>query len=276
MPSAGSPVPPHGADWYLVDTPPAAGPAELAGAEGRHAATVKRARVGELLVLTDGAGQWAPATVTDVDRGSLRLESAAPQFVPPPSLQVTVVQAVPKGERGELAVELLTEAGADTIVPWQAQRCVARWVGPKTVKGREKWQQAARQAAKQSRRPWVPTVGEPAGIAALTELVRDADLTLVLHEDPATSVALQQIQLPTRGRLVLVIGPEGGIAPDELTRLTEAGAQATRLGPQVLRTSTAGAVALGALGVLTDRWRPPDSTATASPAPVAEPQRGET
>lgn len=275
MPSAASPVPPHGADWYLVDAPPAAGPAELDGAEGRHAATVKRARAGELLVLTDGAGHWAPATVTDVERGSLRLESAAPHYVPPPSLRVTVAQALPKGERGELAVELLTEAGADAIVPWQAQRCVARWVGPKAVRGREKWQQAARQAAKQSRRPWVPTVGELTPTSALTDLVRDADLTLVLHEDPATSVALQEIRLPSSGTLVLVIGPEGGIAPDELARLTAAGARATRLGPQVLRTSTAGAVALGALGVLTDRWQPPNGTPTGSPATVAEPQRGE-
>nr|WP_246232638.1 16S rRNA (uracil(1498)-N(3))-methyltransferase [Nakamurella aerolata] len=251
-------MPPHGADWYLVDGELTAGPLVLDGVEGRHAATVKRARTGETLVLTDGRGNWAPATVIGTDRGTVRLESAAPHHVPPPAVTVTAVQALPKGERSELAVELLTEAGVDRIVPWQAQRCVARWVGPKVLKGQQKWQQAARQAAKQSRRPWVPVVDEPAGTAELATLVRDADLALVLHEDAAESVALQDIPLPSAGTVLLVIGPEGGVCAAELQALTGAGARPARLGPQVLRTSTAGAVALGALGVLTDRWRPTD------------------
>jgi 16S rRNA (uracil1498-N3)-methyltransferase len=238
---------------FLVEEVPAPGEFRLDGAEGRHAATVRRLRRGERLILTDGRGRHAGAVVGAVGRADLTLEVGPTVVDPPPGVRVVLVQALPKGDRGEVAVELATEAGVDAVVPWQAVRCVARWTDPaKAEKGRARWQSVAREAAKQSRRFFVPWVREPCSTGDLLHLVRAAAATVVLHEDATT--ALADVDLPTAGDVVLVVGPEGGIAPEELTMLTDAGAAVVRLGPQVLRTSTAGAVALGALGVLTGRW----------------------
>jgi 16S rRNA (uracil1498-N3)-methyltransferase len=171
-----------------------------------------------------------------------------------------VVQALPKSERSELAVELATEAGADALVAWQAARCVARWDGARAEKGLRRWRAVARAAAQQSRRAYIPSVDGVLSTAALVtrigEVTSSGGLVLALHESavgPLTDLSLAQA-----ASLMLVIGPEGGIAPDELAAIVDAGANAVRLGPTVLRTSTAAAVALGALGALTPRWEIPD------------------
>ena len=170
----------------------------------------------------------------------------------PPAVRVTLVQAIPKGDRGELAVELATEAGVDAVVPWAAQRCVVRWNAERAEHGLDKWRSAARAAAKQSRRPFVPPVADLASTTDVVGLVGGASAALVLHD--AASSALRTVRFPESGDVVLIVGPEGGLTEEELTVFQAAGAVPVRLGPQVLRTSTAGAVALGALGVLTGRW----------------------
>jgi 16S rRNA (uracil1498-N3)-methyltransferase len=241
-----------GEPYFLVDRLPALGEFRLTGPEGRHAATVRRLRVGESLVLTDGRGCFAGATVNQVGRGELTLHVGPTQRMAPPTVRVTLVQAVPKGDRGELAVELATEAGVDALVPWAAARCVARWTADRAGHGVERWRAAAREAAKQSRRPFVPPVAELSGTPAVLELITRATAALVLHESAADP--LQAAGLPGSGDVVLIVGPEGGLTEEELTVFRAAGAVPVRLGPQVLRTSTAGAVALGALGVLTGRW----------------------
>ncbi len=241
-----------GAPFFVVDPLPPPGPFVLRGAEGRHAATVRRLRPGESLVLTDGAGRIAPASVLAVGRGEVELDVAPAVVVPAPAVGVTLVQALPKGERGELAVELATEAGVDAIVPWAAERCVTRWAGERAGKAAARWQATAVQAAKQSRRPWIPRVRTLAGTPEVAALVGAARAALVLHESATDGLA--GAPLPAAGELILVVGPEGGITEQELAVFRGAGARTVRLGPQVLRTSTAGAVALGALGVLTGRW----------------------
>lgn len=241
-----------GAPFFLVGTVPTPGSFRLDGPEGRHASVVRRMRIGEELILTDGAGSVAVATVTGVDKGSVQLDVAATQQVPAPAVTVTLVQALPKGERSELAVDLATEAGVDALVPWSASRCVARWTADKAVKGVDRWQTVAREAAKQSRRATVPRVAPLASTPAVVTLIRGAAGALVLHE--TGSVPITHAVLPSTGELLLVVGPEGGVSPEELTAFRDAGAQVVRLGREVLRTSTAGAVALGALGVLANRW----------------------
>lgn len=225
----------------------------LAGAEGRHAATVRRLHVGERLVLTDGCGELALCEVRDVGRDQLRLWVLRRRLEPAPVLRVTLAQALVKGQRGELAVELATEAGVDAVLPWRADRCVARWDdGPRGAKALSRWRETAREAAKQSRRGWFPEVAEPVGTAVLGQRAAAAAACLVLHEsatDPLPTVAL-----PAAGELLLVVGPEGGITDAELATLTAAGGRPVRLGPGVLRSSSAGAVALGAIGALSQRW----------------------
>ena len=226
---------------------------ELAGDEGRHAVVVRRLRAGERIVLTDGLGAAATCTVRAVATASLTGEVEEIRHQPVEEPLVTVVQAIPKGDRGELAVEVLTEVGADVIVPWAAERCVSVWRGDRAVKSLARWRTTAREAAKQARRAWFPQVEEPATTAQVVELLRTASVPVVLHE--AASGPLADLPVPGRGEIVIVVGPEGGLADEELAAFAEAGAEPVRLGSSVLRTSTAGVAAAAALLARTPRWR---------------------
>jgi 16S rRNA (uracil1498-N3)-methyltransferase len=238
---------------FAVPRLPEAAEVTLDGPEGRHAATVRRLRCGQRLLLSDGHGGLARCAVTAAGRDTLQLSVEQRWQDPQPRLRVRLAQALIKGDRGELAVELATEAGVDSVVPWRAHRCVARWDdGARGAKALARWRGAAAQAAKQARRAWTPSVAEPVSTAGLAEVIAAADAAVVLQESARTPVA--SVELPAEGELVLVVGPEGGIADDELAVLAESGAVPVRLGPTVLRASTAAAVALGALGVLTPRW----------------------
>jgi 16S rRNA (uracil1498-N3)-methyltransferase len=226
---------------------------ELSGSEGRHAVAVKRLEVGEGLDLGDGEGTVLRAVVQALTgRDALVARVLERVTIPAPQPRIVVVQALPKGERGETAVETLTEVGADVIVPWQAERAVARWTGEKVERGRAKWVAAARAAGKQARRPWLPEVAPLARTADVEALVAGAACGIVLHEEAV--VPLHAIALPAVGDIVLVVGPEGGVSPDELDRLTSAGAHVARLGPTVMRTSTAGTVAAAVVLASTARW----------------------
>ena len=236
-----------------LPTPPTVGEAiELTGDEGRHAVSVKRTGVGEQIELVDGHGTRAVITVTGVS-GKDRLVGVVDCVAnePAPRPTVTVIQALPKAARSELTVDLLTQAGADVIVPWQADRSVANW-GKKQDKGLAKWRAAARAAAKQSRRSRIPEITPVADQAAVAALIQAAPLALMLHEDATGKITDQPVA--QADSVVLIIGPEGGISPAELDAFTAAGAHPVRLGPEVLRTASAGMVALAALGAVTDRW----------------------
>jgi 16S rRNA (uracil1498-N3)-methyltransferase len=215
---------------------------------------VRRLTPGEPAYLTDGAGRVAECVVTAVRPGQLELSvlSVTTELSPEPT--VTVVQAIPKGDRGELAVELLTEVGADTVVPWAAERCVAVWRGDRAEKARTRWQSTAIQAAKQSRRAWFPDVPPLADLAAVAGRVRAAALAVLL--DPHAGRGLAELDVPAAGDVVLIVGPEGGITAAEQDALTAAGAVGARLGPTVLRASSAGVVAAGLVLARTSRWRP--------------------
>ena len=242
---------------FYVDTLPEAGDlAVVDGDEGFHAANVRRIRVGEELDLGDGAGAMAHCVIEDVGKARLTARVMKRWTVEPATPTVTVVQALPKSDRSELAIELATEAGADAFVAWQAARCVARWDGGRTDKGLRRWRAVARAAARQSRRPHIPSVTGVATTDALLADVREAvslGATVVALHESATE-PLTKLLLAQTDSMMLVVGPEGGITDDEIAALSAAGAKAVRLGPTVLRTSTAAAVALGAVGALTTRW----------------------
>ncbi len=235
---------------FVVDTAALAGAApgavvRLDGAEGRHAAAVKRLTAGEAVTLTDGLGLGGHGTVTAVhgkDALDVRLDTPVREAAPSP--RIVVVQALPKGDRGELAVETMTEVGVDVVVPWAASRCITQWKGDRGAKALAKWRSTAREAGKQSRRLRFPEVREPMTTRQLAPLLAAAAFAAVLHEEGAEPLA--SAPLPPAGDLVLIVGPEGGVSPEELAAFAEAGAKPYRLGPSVLRTSTAG-VAAGAL-----------------------------
>jgi len=242
--------------FYAESIPAVGGVAVVDGDEGFHAASVRRLRPGEELVLSDGAGALADCVVQSADKRSLTARVLAFRTVPLPRPPVTVVQAIPKSERSELAIELATEAGADEFVAWQAQRCVARWDGDRAANGLRRWRAVARSAARQSRRAWIPDVSGPMSTEALcsylTQQIGAGAVVLVLHE--SADVLITEETVAQANSVILLVGPEGGISDPEITALMNAGAVTVRLGPTVLRTSTAAAVALGALGVLTPRW----------------------
>jgi 16S rRNA (uracil1498-N3)-methyltransferase len=234
---------------FLVDELPPGDVVVLDGAEGRHAARVKRIGVGETVLVGDGRGTVATCVVDDVGPDALKLRVATRRTVPEPDPRIVVVQALAKGERAELAVELLSEVGVDEIVPWAASRSIVQWTGERGVRALAKWRRTAAEAAKQSRRPRVPLIAEPATLADLTAR---AGTVLVLHE--TATEPLSAVPLPGAGEIVLVVGPEGGVSDEELAALTVAGARPVRLGETVLRTSTAGAAAVSALSVRLGRW----------------------
>jgi 16S rRNA (uracil1498-N3)-methyltransferase len=203
---------------FLVDELSAGDQIRLGGDEGRHAARVRRLGVGEDVLIGDGRGAVAECTVAAVD--------------------------------GD--VELLTELGVDEIVPWSAARAIAQWQGPRGAKSLDRWRRVAREAAKQSRRAWVPHVADLASTGQVCERMRAATAALVLQEQGCHR--LGEMSLPAGGELVLVVGPEGGITEDELVAFGAAGAVSLRLGEPVMRTSTAGAAALAAVSVGLGRW----------------------
>lgn len=230
------------------------GTVRIGGSEAHHAMRVMRLNVGEDVDVVDGAGRRVRGTVAAQSSDELIVDVIEVVDETRAGVIFTAVQALPKGEHAELAVDLLTQAGVDEIVPWQAARCVARWKPDRAERAQAKWAASAVQAAKQCRRSRIPVIAELIDTNALAHRVAAADVALVLHEEATDSLA--DLALPASGEILLIIGPEGGLAPEEVARLTEAGAHAVRLGPEVLRASFAGAAAVTALSA---RLRWPDS-----------------
>ncbi|QIZ98711.1 16S rRNA (uracil(1498)-N(3))-methyltransferase [Leifsonia sp. PS1209] len=222
----------------------------ITGAEAKHAATVNRTRPGQSVMIGNGRGLVATGEVVEATNAALTIDVAAVQQVERPAPAITLVQALAKGDRDELAIQAATELGVDAVIPWAASRSVSRWEGQKVAKGRERWATIVREAAKQSIRAWVPEVGELASTKQVAAHCADAR---VLVLEPDADVPLTSLQ-PDARPLVLVVGPEGGIAPSELDAFRGAGAELVRLGSTVLRTSTAGPAALAVLNASIGRW----------------------
>lgn len=222
----------------------------LTGAEAKHAAVVRRLRVGEAVTVGDGAGVWLTGVAEEVSPSRVEVRVSARTEEPAPNPRIILAQALAKGDRDELAVQAACELGVDEIVPWQASRSVSRWEGPKALKGRERWSTIVREAAKQAHRAWVPEVSSPATTADLMSRASSQRLLLL---DPSASTRLSELE-PDGRDIVLVVGPEGGISDDELRKLSDAGAERVLLGKTVLRTSTAGPAAIAVLSVALGRW----------------------
>jgi 16S rRNA (uracil1498-N3)-methyltransferase len=238
---------------FLVPALPEGDRFVLDGSEGHHAATVQRLRTGETLLLGDGRGGTASAVVTAVGRGQLELRLGPRRYAQRPDPRLVVVQAIAKGERGELAVQAMTEVGVDVVVPWSAARSMARWpAGERGERARERWVATAREATKQARRAFVPEVTLAQSTAQVAGRLAAAPLGLVLHEDATRP--LTTVELARGGEITVVVGPEGGLDEAELAAFERAGALPVRLGEAVLRTSTAGVAALCVLLTRLGRW----------------------
>ncbi|MGO4227360.1 16S rRNA (uracil(1498)-N(3))-methyltransferase [Arthrobacter sp. YAF34] len=233
----------------------------LEGAEARHAVTVKRLAVGESVDIADGAGKRLTGTVTAVAPGELTVECGGMADEPQPGIRLVLVQALAKGDRDELAAETATELGIDAVIPWQAERSIVRWKAERAAKAHAKWQSVVTAAAKQARRAWIPEVRAAVDSTGLQAAVAAADLAVILHEDAVRPLRhvleswLETSAPDARAReVLLIVGPEGGISPREVTRLCDAGAVTALLGHHVLRSSTAGPAATVLASDILGRW----------------------
>jgi 16S rRNA (uracil1498-N3)-methyltransferase len=204
----------------------------LSGAEGRHAAAVRRLQPGERADVGDGAGLVAECVVTAQSGRGLELAVRARRKVPRP--------------------EEMTEVGVDRIMPWAAARCVPVWRAERGARSLARWRVTAREAAKQSRRAWIPEVTEPVSAADVAQVITKAACAIVL--EPGAAQSLGHLRPPESGDLVVIVGPEGGITDEENAAFRTAGATPRSLGPTVLRTSTAGTVAAAVLLSRSGRW----------------------
>jgi 16S rRNA (uracil1498-N3)-methyltransferase len=225
---------------------------DLTGAEAKHAVSVRRMRIGEAIQLTDGAGLRVRGLVDSIVGNNLHVRVGSVEEDPAPKIQLTLVQALAKGDRDELAIQAATELGVLNIIPWEADRSVSRWIGIKEAKGVERWQSIVTEAAKQSLGTWHPTVGAPVKGIKVADLVDSFDLVFVLDPTAANGIGAQSV--PTAGKIALVVGPEGGISEAELEALEQAGARRVNLGAPILRTSTAGVAAISGILAFTGQW----------------------
>lgn len=234
-----------------LDAPAVGATVTLTGQEGHHAAAVRRIKVGEVVCISDGNGTAVRGPVTAADKGSISVLVDEVLREPARPVRYVAVQALPKGDRAELAVEMLTELGVDEIVPWQASRSVVRWSPERTERGLTRWRAAAREASKQSRRLRVPTVSLPMTTAELALRIDQTALTVILHE--SADVALAGLELPASGEIMFIVGPEGGLSDEEVATFERAGGRPVLVADAVLRTSTAGVVALAQLQAMSAR-----------------------
>lgn len=228
----------------------------LRGPEAHHAATVKRVAAGEHIDIVDGNGHRLSCTVTDSTPQAVVLTVGRISFDPPPEFRLVLVQALAKGDRAEQAVEAATELGVDAVLPWQADRSIVRWRAEKAEKGRAKWESLVKTASKQCRRTRVPEVLEVVDTRGLGRWLGGVQEPFVLHEEATQSLGGYWAKRTTKaaGTIALIVGPEGGISPQEAELFIAQGAVPVQLGANILRASTAGPAAIAVLNHLAGRW----------------------
>ena len=234
---------------FFVDQLGTGSTQELSGDEGHHAVAVMRLAVGEQIKIADGSGNWVSGTITEVGKKNLKIDVAQRGSAQAGKPELVVVQAVTKSDRTKEMLELLTVGGADQIIPWQAERCISKWQSDSA----SKWLLLIKEAAKQARRVKLPVLSNEVSTNQLVKLFKDSDKVVILHEDASTGIS--QINLSKDAeRIILIIGPEGGISDSEISQLESAGAVSARMGELVLRSAHAGFAALSAIQTSIGRW----------------------
>lgn len=226
---------------------------QLAGPEAKHAVAVRRMRAGESIQLSNGKGFRVRGEIQSIQSNVLQIKVLAAAQEIEPEIRLSLIQALAKGDRDELAIQAATELGVSSIVPWEADRSISRWIGLKEEKAVARWQTIVSEAAKQSLRSFTPQVQSPVSTKELVGLIATFDLVLVL--DPTADLGLGSLEFANPQTLGIVVGPEGGISEDELDLLESAGAKRVRLGESILRTSTAGVAAISAVLAKSNLWR---------------------
>lgn len=208
-------------------------PIVLTGDEAFHAARTLRVRAGEVVTVGDGRGGIVEGPVAgEPSRSEVRVHVTARRTIPRPHPRVHVFPAIPKSGKLDLVVQKLTEIGVDAIAPWFAERSVVHWDERKRRAHGRRLRAVAREAAKQSRRAWLPDVHDPGSLPALPAF------TVVLHEGASTPLSDELPEDPP-DVIGIVVGPEGGLSAAETTAMAARGVRIAGLGEAILRTETA-------------------------------------
>jgi 16S rRNA (uracil1498-N3)-methyltransferase len=229
---------------FIVENIPDRGDLVIEGEEAHHAGSVARIKVGERIAVTNGAGRRAEVEVLDINKKNIGCRILDVMDEPRSRTVLTVIQALTKGDRARETIELLTEGGADIIIPWSASRSIGQWKEDKDSLSR--WRSWAREATKQSRRSWIPQILDIHTTSQVRERIEDSELSLLFHEAGSRRFSEVVTGAPPR-EVNLVIGPEGGITEDEAALFEKAGAQSVVLGKPVFRSAHAGVAALAAV-----------------------------
>jgi 16S rRNA (uracil1498-N3)-methyltransferase len=232
--------------FFVDDLPTTVGSSyEFANDDANHAIRVLRMQTGDEFMLSDGKGSWSQVVAQEVKKKSMQVRIMDSGFQAPLATTITVVQAIPKSDRAKEAIELLTEAGVDRIVPWASARSIG--------KGSEKFAITAREASKQSRRFRIPEVTELATTAQICEAIKISDLAIAFHESATTKLS-DQVSSHNVEHLLIIIGPEGGLTDEEISAFTQAGAKVALMGRPILRSAHAGIAAVSAVSALLKVW----------------------
>ena len=222
---------------------------ELSGDEGHHAVKVMRLQIGEQIKIADNLGNWVSGAITEVGKKSLKIDISERGNAQDLKPELIIVQAVTKSDRTKEMLELLTVAGADQIIPWQAQRCISKWQSDST----DKWLMTIKESAKQARRVKLPVLSNAVTTNQLLKLFQVNDQVIVLHESAQSNISQLKFAENIK-RIFIVIGPEGGISEDEIAQLISANAVVVQMGENVLRSAHAGFAALSGIQTLIGRW----------------------
>lgn len=236
---------------FLVDKLESSQSIEVAGDEAHHAIKVLRIKLGEEILVSDGAGNWIRAVVENIEKKTFMAKVLERGFQEEKSPRLIVVQGLPKSDRVKDAIEILVESGVDLIIPWQADRSISKWQKDSL----DKWQSAAVAATKQSRRFRKPEIVDGLSLSQLLEIESENSAFLVMHESATTKLSeVVTSKFAGMSEIIIVIGPEGGISDSELAVLEGIGAHIVGLGPEVFRSAHAGGAALSAVSALIGRW----------------------
>jgi 16S rRNA (uracil1498-N3)-methyltransferase len=232
--------------FFVDDLPVKVGQSyEFDNEDANHAIRVLRMAAGDVFMLADGTGAWSQVKAFAIKKKSMEVEVIATGFQEALPTTITVVQALPKSDRAKEAIELLTEAGVDRIVPWAATRSIG--------KVSEKFAVTAREASKQSRRLRIPEVTDIATTEQICEAIKLSDLAIAFHESSDVKLS-DSISSHNVAHLLIIIGPEGGITSSELEAFKAAGAKVALMGRPILRSAHAGIAAVAAVSALLKVW----------------------
>ena len=234
--------------FFVDDLPTQVGSSyDFANEDAFHAIKVLRIAAGEIFNLGDGKGAWSRVVVESVNKKSMQVKVLESGFEEPLATSFTVIQAIPKGDRIKESIELSTEGGADRIVMWRASRSIGR-----SEDKIEKLQLTAREASKQSRRFRIPSVVGVATTENIIDEIAKVDLALVFHESATQSIS--QVVHPGAKSVAIIIGPEGGLADEEVSAFSAAGAKVVLMGRPILRSAHAGLAALASVNTALSVW----------------------